>query len=413
MAQPTAYDKTTNFTEYAAANPSATYNAANIDTEYDNIEITLDEILTNLALIQRDDGALANDSVTLDTLNPAVVTFMNGSTSAWSLEGDWVTATAYSVYDVVVESNNTYVCATAHTSGTFATDLSSGYWILITSDDLADGSVTTAKIAADAVDGTKIADDSIDSEHYVNGSIDTAHIADSQITNAKMADDAIDLAEMAHQTLGQILTYGASGVPQMVAAGTTREVLRVPTTGTVPEFGGHGGDWGRVLAIANIGLSGAIASPLGDYPMYLIVFEALHCDTDNVEILATLSDDDQVSYYSNSYEYHVSRVKADSTSYAAAAGSSASNISLIAAQGNLSSETAEIVCFIHNPVGDGSRHINLSGWVSHRNNAGLVKGGPFVAGLDQVSDMTHIKFAPSSGNFDGGKVIVYGVGEGL
>ena len=30
---------------------------------------------------------------------------------------------------------------------------------------VADGSVTTAKLAADAVDGTKIADDSIDSEH--------------------------------------------------------------------------------------------------------------------------------------------------------------------------------------------------------------------------------------------------------
>jgi hypothetical protein len=63
---------------------------------------------------------------------------------------------------------------------------------LLVSTQLADGSVTTVKIAADAVTGAKIADDSIDSEHYVDGSIDTAHIADSQITVAKMAANSVD-----------------------------------------------------------------------------------------------------------------------------------------------------------------------------------------------------------------------------
>ena len=51
---------------------------------------------------------------------------------------------------------------------------------------VADGAVTTAKLAADAVDSDKIAD----------AAIDTVHIADSQITNAKMADDAVDSAEI-------------------------------------------------------------------------------------------------------------------------------------------------------------------------------------------------------------------------
>ena len=59
--------------------------------------------------------------------------------------------------------------------------------ILYITGALADGGVTTAKIAADAVTGAKIADDSIDSEHYADGSIDTAHIADAQITDAKIA----------------------------------------------------------------------------------------------------------------------------------------------------------------------------------------------------------------------------------
>ena len=55
-----------------------------------------------------------------------------------------------------------------------------------------DGTVTTAKLAADAVDGTKLADDAVNSEHYTDLSIDTAHIAADQITSAKIADDQID-----------------------------------------------------------------------------------------------------------------------------------------------------------------------------------------------------------------------------
>ena len=77
---------------------------------------------------------------------------------------------------------------------------------VIGSTQLTDGSVTTAKLAADAVDGTKIADDSINSEHYVDGSIDTAHIADSQITDAKLASNAVTTAKItdANVTLAKL-----------------------------------------------------------------------------------------------------------------------------------------------------------------------------------------------------------------
>jgi len=45
---------------------------------------------------------------------------------------DWVTATAYVVGDVVNESQTYYFCHIAHTSGTFATDLTAGKWKQIT-----------------------------------------------------------------------------------------------------------------------------------------------------------------------------------------------------------------------------------------------------------------------------------------
>ena len=74
---------------------------------------------------------------------------------------------------------------------------------------VADGSITTAKLANDAVDGTKIADDAINSEHYVDGSIDTAHIADDQITEAKIADDAVGQDQM--KTLSTLLIKDVNG----------------------------------------------------------------------------------------------------------------------------------------------------------------------------------------------------------
>ena len=78
-----------------------------------------------------------------------------------------------------------------------------------------DGTVSTAKLAADSVNGTKIADDSINSEHYVDGSIDEAHIADNQVTLAKMAGIA----------RGKIIYGDSSGNPAVLAPGTSGQVL--------------------------------------------------------------------------------------------------------------------------------------------------------------------------------------------
>lgn len=46
--------------------------------------------------------------------------------------GDWVTGTAYVVGDLVANSGSYYLCAIAHTAGTFATDLTAVKWVLTT-----------------------------------------------------------------------------------------------------------------------------------------------------------------------------------------------------------------------------------------------------------------------------------------
>jgi len=136
----------------------------------------------------------------------------------------------------------------------------------LTAADLADGIVSTAKIAADAVTDAKIADDvvgtehltanevdtaalkadavtgaqladnAVNSEHYTDGSIDTAHIADVNVTEGKIADNAITLAKMASGTDGNIISYDASGNPVAIATGNDGQVLASTGAGSPPAF---------------------------------------------------------------------------------------------------------------------------------------------------------------------------------
>ena len=84
----------------------------------------------------------------VDTDNLYVAGTKTTSTSAvptW--QGAWSTATAYGVDQLVAESGNTYICVTAHTSGTFATDLAAGKWELVAQKG-ATGSGTGDMLAA-------------------------------------------------------------------------------------------------------------------------------------------------------------------------------------------------------------------------------------------------------------------------
>lgn len=149
MTQPVAYSRLFNFNTYQLTNPAAPYVGSQHDGEFNAVAATLSAILVNLALIQRDDGALANASVTPDSLNQATINMIG----QWAPKGTWTTATNYSVRDMVTPSGGTlsYVCAVANTSGaTFAGDLALGYWQPINGAGV--GAITAATITFSATD---------------------------------------------------------------------------------------------------------------------------------------------------------------------------------------------------------------------------------------------------------------------
>lgn len=158
MSQPPAYSRQYSFTSFSENYPSDQQPGSQLDAELNAVKRTLDAILSNLVLIQRDDGALKNASVTLATLSNDVLTAIIGD--GVSVRGAWATSTIYAVNDVVAYSGGTYLCATQHTSGTFEDDLAAIKWVTIfgaATASVPDGAVSTAKLADGAVTSEKLA----------------------------------------------------------------------------------------------------------------------------------------------------------------------------------------------------------------------------------------------------------------
>lgn len=197
MPQPTAYTRQADFTSYEASNPSTPKRGEDLDAEFDALKVTTDEVLDNLALIQRDDGALANASVHPDALSDEALALMGGS---WEPRGAWVTATLYSVSDVVSQDSDSYVCAEEHTSGTFATDLAAGKWIVLgvgvtqaTLEAIRDAALAAQAAAETAETNAETAE--TNAETAATNAANSASAASTSATNAATAETNAETAE--------------------------------------------------------------------------------------------------------------------------------------------------------------------------------------------------------------------------
>ena len=141
--QPTPYNRTVRFNDEEASQVSgrSTVRTSALDVELDNAEVTLDGILANIAMIQRDDGQLKDSSVKTSTLSTEVLALF---VATGVPRGLWLTAIAYIIKDLVQQGTNSYICASVHTSGVFATDLAAGRWVLFSTISVDASGVTFA-----------------------------------------------------------------------------------------------------------------------------------------------------------------------------------------------------------------------------------------------------------------------------
>jgi len=148
MSQPTPYNRLYNFTDYQTVNPVDPLPATELDAELNAIELTTDEIRANLAQLQRDDGALANQLVTPESLSASTLAII--SQGEYVPRGAWDDGVAYAVGDLATYNAATYLCIVAHTSAiAFPTDNSAGKWLLI-----ANGALQGGGQAVDVYSGT-------------------------------------------------------------------------------------------------------------------------------------------------------------------------------------------------------------------------------------------------------------------
>ena len=124
MSQPPPYSPSHSFLSDAAV--LANFPGQALDVEFNNLAAVTGAIEGNLALIQRDDGGLANGAVTYDSLSPSL------QSAGLAPSTPWGAGTAYVVGNSVFENESLYRCLVAHTSGVFASDLAAGYWLFIT-----------------------------------------------------------------------------------------------------------------------------------------------------------------------------------------------------------------------------------------------------------------------------------------
>lgn len=164
MTQPPPYSRQWNFTDFSRDKPDTPHSGVALDQEFNSVLFTLAAVLANIALIQRDDGALRNNTVSLATLAPDTLLTL-GAGSQWTPKGAWDPAKAYVASDVVTNGTATYVVSEAHTSAALiATDVAAGRLQLLfdsAGSIPADNSVTTPKLVNGAVTSAKITEGTV------------------------------------------------------------------------------------------------------------------------------------------------------------------------------------------------------------------------------------------------------------
>jgi hypothetical protein len=249
MSQPTNYTPTTDFSQQEAINASgrSTVNTAALDLEFANIETTLDQTLSNLALLQRDDGRLKDVIVDVYTLAPDVLNLMGG----FNLRGLWATATAYALNDICSNGAYTYLCKTAHTSGGA---FDAQYWIQFGFTSGADAAAAAAAAQNSASNAATSATAAANSASAASTSATNAEA--SATTAATNASNAVSSASSAATSAtnasnsASTAQTAAANLPNAPAAGGDK-FLKTNAGGTAWEY------QTAVQARASLGLGSA------------------------------------------------------------------------------------------------------------------------------------------------------------
>ena len=260
MAQPTPYERQFSFSDFSTENPADPQPGSQIDGEFNNIKQTIDQILANVALIQRDDGELGNDTVGADQLK-AELTF------GFNEVVDWGVGVAYAENDGVWYLGTLYRCVSSHTSTVFATDLAAGRWsLLVDIAGVAAPYLTGAQVAASAAGSSAAA--AATSE--ANAAAYAAALAGTSATSTTIGTGSKSFTTQSGKffSTGQFLKITSRANSANYMYGVSTGYSGTSLTVNVTDTGGSGTltDWDVLVSGAKgaVGAAGAPGPGTGD-----------------------------------------------------------------------------------------------------------------------------------------------------
>jgi len=151
MAQPRQYNQTNTFNDWTTTNPSDPHIGSKFDTEFTELKQNTDDLNTNIALIQRDDGKIKNEAIHKDAFDQDALALIGASGSGFNPKGDWAASTAYVAGDIVNNNDATYLTATSSFTSAASFSADSANWTLIANAAI---STTGASVNTASGDGS-------------------------------------------------------------------------------------------------------------------------------------------------------------------------------------------------------------------------------------------------------------------